>query len=597
MNNKNANLRRIILVTAVFLFLLPIACDKGDDVPIDENKIGVLYVQHGGMKYYKPQYMWDAVVHQFSYDNNHSIYNFVIWNPFFWSMILDRETTDFAKRFLIMYEFGYERMGGSDPYPDISVKQLDDLTSELDNNTYGYEFEVDWVGYMGAEEVDHYPYPRYLYTVPNLLTGIPPLIGLAGCTYCGENEPDGPWEDCDPERYNVDGPVERLLKKGVSSIVMVDTTTGGVRFSKTFDVIQMTKRALEDWNEAHGTSIPLVWVNDPNNVMEQSYPSAPVNWTNSKKTPDVDRHFSLEGNNNPVIEDPVLAQLHVESLEASFSTSVPDNATAVVLFNHALHDYNEFFDPKIDDTLILNKNIKALLLQRHPDMDPDNIIGAYGGIKEVNPENGLEERVRDMRGETYGYAWLYESDKQLPGDEWGYRYWEAFSYLKDRGVQHIVIGFPQHIADNNLNLIEVPNQFGKEIGIKTWAHYDTGDFSLYPEVGHPFYEYWGNWVDTDCGGEECCFEMGGCSDGRVYPPPRQTPLDKKRADLDPSLAFDMSDYGHLGYDPTLGPPDPNGPVQEQYTGTWDMYRPPNEDPRLGKMLAKHVLNTILEKLQ
>ena len=38
------------------------------------------------------------------------------------------------------------------------------------------------------------------------------------------------WPDCDPERFNVDGPVERLLKKGVSRIILVDLTMCGIRF-------------------------------------------------------------------------------------------------------------------------------------------------------------------------------------------------------------------------------------------------------------------------------------------------------------------------------------------------------------------------------
>jgi hypothetical protein len=97
---------------------------------------------------------------------------------------------------------------------------------------------------------------------------------------------------------------------------------------------------------------------------------------------------------------------------------------------------------------------------------------------------------------------------------------------------------------------------------------------------------------------ECCFEMGGCPDDgfglpRPYPPPRLAPLPDRRHDMDPSLAYDVSEYGHLGYDPALGLPDPNGPVQGQYTGTWAMYQPPDDDPRVGKLLAKHVLNAVL----
>ena len=199
-----------------------------------------------------------------------------------------------------------------------------------------------------------------------------------------------------------------------------------------------------------------------------------------------------------------------------------------------------------------------------------------------------------MRGENIGHAYLYEVvPNTLPAGKWGYLYWDALEYLKKRGVKHIVVAFPQITTDSVLNLVEQHNQIAKEIGEKTWLYWGEDDFDTYPGVGHPFTDYWGIWVETDCGGTPCCFEMGGCDDGRPYPPPRQTPLDKARGDLDPSLAYDVSDYGHLGYNQELGSPDPDNPVQEQYTGTWAYYRPPNDDPRVGQLLAKHVLNALL----
>ncbi len=194
-----------------------------------------------------------------------------------------------------------------------------------------------------------------------------------------------------------------------------------------------------------------------------------------------------------------------------------------------------------------------------------------------------------MRGESLGYAWLYESNKQRPTGEWGYYYWDALEYLKDRGVKHIVVAFPQIIANSVLDMVEVPNQIAKEIGAKNWLYWGTGDDAAYPGVGHPFAAYWGNWVDTECGAEDCCFEMGGCSGSRPYPPERQTPLDEKLGDMDPSLAYDVSEYGHLGYDQGVSDPDPSQPVQDQYTGTWAMWLPPNDDPRVGSLLAKYVL--------
>jgi len=635
--------------------------------PATDRPIGVIYVIHGGMDTYEPQHMWDASVHQFSYDQNHSIYKFVIWNPAYWPLVLDTSFTDYAVRFIRMYEYSYERIGGTDPFHTISEQQLADIDTELAGNPYGLNFEVDWAGYMAADRVEHYAYPRFIYYGPD-----GPDEGT-NCTYCGENDPGGAWPGCDPERYNVDGPVERLLKKGAYRIIMVDWTVGGVRFSKSFDVVEMTKRALDDWKTNYGVTVPLTWVNDYSNLMERSYPTVPEGWTRVLKDPAVDSHVLLNGSPNPIATDPMVATLNVEAIEAAFSSSVSDADTGVVIFNHALHDYNEWFDPKVNDSQIILENIKKELLDRHPTMDPDNIVGAFGGIQEVNPENGLEERNRPMRGESYGHAWLYQTDKVLPGGEWGYRYWEALEYLKNRGVQHIAIGFPQVVTDNVLNMVEIPNQVAaREIGYKNWLKWGTWDYTRYPTEGHPFPGYWGIWVNTDCGeweinyasmtsafsagarltgnssgatarikwfsgdttsgsltlkelsgtfqaGEpitddkggsataagaeimnsapECCFEMGGCGDPlRPYPPVRQTPLNAAMSDLDPHLCFDMSEYGHLGYDPAGVPPDPDNPVQDQYTGTWEMYSPPNADPRIGEMFARHVLNAIIKPL-
>ena len=222
------------------------------------------------------------------------------------------------------------------------------------------------------------------------------------------------------------------------------------------------------------------------------------------------------------------------------------------------------------------------------------------GRKEINPlieakppKFSRLERTREMRGENLGEAWLYETDEELPGDEWGYRYWQALEYLKDQGVGHIVIAFPQIMVDSVLNMVELPNQVAKEIGYKNWAYIDELDFETYPEVGHPFADIWGVWVDRRCkiDGEEvdCCFDMSGCADGRPYPPPRQAAPDEARDDLDPSLAYDVSEFGHLGYDPALGAPDPARPVQDQYHGTWATWTPPNDDPGVAEMLADHVV--------
>ena len=43
-------------------------------------------------------------------------------------------------------------------------------------------------------------------------------------------------------------------------------------------------------------------------------------------------------------------------------------------------------------------------------------------------------------------------------------------------------------------------------------------------------------------------------------------------------------------------PDPNQPVQDQYTGTWDVFATADDDPLFGKMLAKHALNAAINPL-
>ena len=83
--------------------------------------IGVLFVVHGGMTTYEVQYMWDAVVHQFSYDPNHSVYKLVIWDSSFWPLVLDPSFTEWALRFLRMYTFAYDRIGGLDPRPLVLI--------------------------------------------------------------------------------------------------------------------------------------------------------------------------------------------------------------------------------------------------------------------------------------------------------------------------------------------------------------------------------------------------------------------------------------------------------------------------------------------
>jgi len=594
-----------ILLLCGILFLTPVPGSA-------QVKVGVLFAVHGGFDQYSRQHLWDASMQMFSYEPNHSVYQYAMWCPSTWPTILDTEN---AVKEIPKYAFEYARLGGTDPFGSLTQQQLTDLIGELGRYTCDVTFEVDWVAWMSGDDVSHYVYPRFIYNKP---AGWNPPLAI--CTsgpsnyldYCGvgDNGNPNPWPECDSQRYNVDGPVERLLGKGVSEIILIDLTVGGMRFSKTYDILKKVKLCLSD--KGQGT-MPVKWLNDYNNLMQASYPTVPATWTPQwsyarAKGPTTDPTVSLATKPNPITTDPMLTTLNVEGIEAGMNPSVPASKTGILLLNHALVDWAEYFDPKIDDTVALNQSIETSLLARHPGLDAANIVGAYMGIKENGsaeggPATGVE-LTRNMRGENLGYAWMYETTqnvppgstnwvKQLPSGKWGYRYWNALEYLKNRGVTHIVIGFPQIITDSVLNLVEIPNQIGKEIGIKTWLKWGTFDYITYPGVGHPFADYWGNWADTQCnviggtGKEPCCFQMGGCGGSQPYPPLRQST--GVRAMLDPSLAYDLSDYGHLGYNPASGAPNPNAPVQQQYTGTWAMYQPASARPEVGQMLAQHIL--------
>jgi len=569
------------------------------------RKVGVLFVVHGGSEENDLGNTFDNSIQFFQYDPNNFIFNRIIWNPKAWPMVVKSDDSqDYANASsqYKKYSFQNQRVGAIDPASDISDRQFEEMTRRLDalGKERGIEFVTDIAQWLGSQPYIHrLAWPRYLYG-PQVPNGEP-------LTYCGSEADGGPWEHCNPERYNIDGPGERLIKRGAEEIIMVDLTTSGVRFWKTYDVVNMTRRMVDDWNQRNGTDIKVRWVNDPTDLMRESYPTEPPNWTRSLGKPTVNPQVPLEGRPNPLIQDPLLINSMVDGIVAGLNPDVDMADTAVLIVNHSIRDGNQAYDPKVDDTVLMDGLVKAELLRRYPDLKAENILGSWMGLKVENPKikqtrpgGNKTERSREMRGESLGNAWLYLSDRELPDGDHQYRYWEALDIFREREVQHIVVAFTQIVTDSVLNLVELPNQIAKEIGWKTWLQAETLDFETYPEVGHPFADYWGVWLNMSCkvpGGPEgatetCCMTMGGCGDNRTYPPARQTPITKARQDTDPSLGFDISAYGHLGYDASKGQPDDNKPVQGQYRGTWQLWRPANTDPRIGELLATQVVQLL-----
>ena len=580
-----------ILVFALLLFGCSDTQNQTRASIFQGQKIGVLYVSHGGNETYGEKHLWDATMQIFSYDQNSPVYQQIIWNADYWPQMLKFGN---ASKEIGKYSFEYERIGGVDPYPESKRQTTAELGSILDGyeNRFGVDFMVDsmtWISTDPSELAN----PRMLYN-----PGVPNGNILR---YCGSGDPS--WSLCDPDRYNVDGPIERMLKRGVDRIILIDLTTAGARFSKTYDVYTTARKVIHDYNQSQQTEVTIEWVNDPKELMLRSYPTKPKGWTRSSGSPEENPIVEHSQYPNPVISDLRLAQFQVEGIETEFDAEITLENTGVLMVNHGILSMNQVFDPKINDTLILNQNIKDLLLKKHPEMQAKNILGGWFGdmvrnelVQPGPPAFTQLERTREMRGENLGYILLHDTQNQMPQGDWRFRYWQALEQLKNNGVQHIVVVFPQIMENSVLNLVEVPNQIAKEIGYSNWSKIEQLDFTTYPEVGHPFADYWGIWVKKMCKvssdpeqRKPCCFKMGGCANGQPYPPPRQAPMNERRDDLDPSLAFDVSHFGHLGYDSEFGMPSERQPVQNQYTGTWSMWKVTDDHRAVAEFLAHKVV--------
>ena len=107
----------LIGLCAVMLLFMGGACIKTE-------KVGVLFIVHGGMDTMETQYVWDTAMQQFSYDPNHPA-NGVIHNAAFWNAVLQQEV---AKKYRLKYDFEYARIGGTDPFQAISLRQMDAMT-------------------------------------------------------------------------------------------------------------------------------------------------------------------------------------------------------------------------------------------------------------------------------------------------------------------------------------------------------------------------------------------------------------------------------------------------------------------------------------
>jgi hypothetical protein len=246
-------IRTVSLLLVGFLMAMgPVpasAAEKGKP-----RTVGVLFVVHGGSEDQDVANTFDSTLQFFQYDPNNVIFKTLIWNQAAWPTVVksgDSQSYANAATQLKKYQFAQSRIGGTDPAPELTDKQFARMQKALKRagRKQDIRFVSDIAQWIGTQEqTNRLPWPRYLYE--------PKVPGGARLTYCGSAADGGPWPGCNPERYNVDGPAERLLRQGADEIVMVDMTVGGTRFWKTYDVVNMTRRVVADWNQRNGTAVP-----------------------------------------------------------------------------------------------------------------------------------------------------------------------------------------------------------------------------------------------------------------------------------------------------------------------------------------------------
>ena len=222
-----------------------------------------------------------------------------------------------------IYEFSYPRIGGYDPFDETTDIQLQTMTKDLQARLGNdYKIFTERMSWLSATDPAHLPFPRGVYNPPPQtycpIPSLPTPPSLSQVTYCA-----GDWYNCDPERYNVDGPVERLLKKDIDRLVIVDTVTTGVRFYKTFDQLTEVQKVVKQYNDDYDKDVTVEWVNDPTDLLVETYPTEPDGWTPSLGPPLADPVVSLEGRPNPFIDDPGLAALYVEGIAKRLRHDIP----------------------------------------------------------------------------------------------------------------------------------------------------------------------------------------------------------------------------------------------------------------------------------
>ena len=96
------------LILSLFCLLLINACSQYSSQldPRDQNiqRVGVLYVSHGGNEVFNEKGIWDVTVQIFSYDENSPLYRSILWNEEFWPKLLKYGKIAFLKNPKVIFK-------------------------------------------------------------------------------------------------------------------------------------------------------------------------------------------------------------------------------------------------------------------------------------------------------------------------------------------------------------------------------------------------------------------------------------------------------------------------------------------------------------
>ena len=144
-----------LLLSAQLVFPPQVLAEESSDL----QKVGVLYLVHGGHRSINYSNFFDAGIQMASYDENSSTYKNTIWQPENWHRVVPLSAGRQASEVLGLLRksiFKLARAGTIEPVTQVTEAPVVSLQAALDRAaaSTNTEFVVDWVAWItGSSDV------------------------------------------------------------------------------------------------------------------------------------------------------------------------------------------------------------------------------------------------------------------------------------------------------------------------------------------------------------------------------------------------------------------------------------------------------------